>query len=307
MNSETNSTAKASLEALNRPAQRNIIQAGQPSRSALMVAMLRAAHQLLDTPKVFDDPLALRILGAEHEAQVRTDPEKFNTGFSRVLRTAMVVRSRLAEDELARAMQYGVAQYVILGAGLDTFAYRYGNSEPALRIFEVDHPSTQTWKRALLQQSALAVPTSLTFVPVDFEHATLAEALHNAGCRTDLPVFFSWLGVTLYLTREAIFETLQFVATLPKGSAIVFDYSVAPALLSPMERLGMAHFAKQCAAQGEPWKSTFEPAQLADELRRLGFAELEDLGAAELQMRYLADRQDGLRLGGGTRSMLALA
>jgi methyltransferase (TIGR00027 family) len=280
-----------------------LIQAGRPSRSALMVAMLRATHQLLDAPKVFDDPLALSILGAEHEAQVRRDPSKFNAAFSRILRTAMAVRSRLAEDELARAIQSGVHQYVVLGAGLDTFAYRH--NEQALRVFEVDHPSTQTWKRSLLQESAIAAPSSLSFVPVDFEKATLPDALREAGCRVDLPVFFSWLGVTLYLSREAIFETLRFVASLPKGSAIVFDYGVASSLLNPMERMGMTHFAKKYAEQGEPWKTYFDPAELVRELRATGFAQLEDLDATKLQARYLCDRQDGLRLGGGTRLMLA--
>ncbi|MFC5475535.1 class I SAM-dependent methyltransferase [Paraherbaspirillum soli] len=306
MNSETGSMAPTACDPAEQPVTAGIMQAGQPSRSALTVAMLRAAHQLLDTPKVFDDPLALRILGAEHEAQVRRDPAKFDAAFSRVLRAAMVVRSRLAEDELARAMQSGVNQYVVLGAGLDTFAYRHeGQGGQALRVFEVDHPATQAWKRDLLQQSALAVPSSLTFVAVDFEQAILSEELRKAGCRTDLPVFFSWLGVTLYLSHAAIFETLQFVASLPKSSAIVFDYGVAAELLNPMERMGMAHFAKKYAAQGEPWKTTFDPALLADELRATGFSEIEDLGAAELQTRYLADRQDGLRLGGGTRLMLA--
>jgi methyltransferase (TIGR00027 family) len=281
----------------------SILQAGQPSRSALMVAMLRAAHQLLDEPKVFDDPLALRILGPVHEALVRQDPSTFDTGYAGMLRAAMAVRSRLAEDALRSATERGVTQYVVLGAGLDSFAYR--NPAQALRVFEVDHPATQAWKRALLRESGIDVPDSLRFVPVDFEQDTLAEALCEAGCRLDQPVFFSWLGVTLYLTHEAIFSTLCFVTTLPKDSAIVFDYGVLPSLLTPRERMGMEYFAKKYAAQGEPWKSYFDPAMLADELHQTGFSELIDYAAADLRARYLTNRTGSLNIGGGTHLMLA--
>lgn len=286
---------------------KGLLQQGVASRSALAVAMLRAAHQLIDKPLVFDDPLALPILGPENEAVVRAAPQKFDTGVVRVLRAAMAVRSRFAEDELARALDNGVRQFVLLGAGLDTYAYRNPVRNPVheLRVFEVDHPATQRWKRALLEQAGIAAPGSLTYVPVDFERDDLADALAAAGCQLDQPVFFSWLGVTLYLSTDAVFDTLAFVAGLPPGSGIVFDYGVVPELLNPMERMGMAYFAQKYAAEGEPWISYFAPEVLACELRAMGYGVVSDHGADELRQRYLANRNDGLRLGGGTRLMSA--
>lgn len=280
-----------------------LLRQGVASRSALQVAMLRAAHQLIDDPLVFDDPLALAVIGPEHAATVRNAPEKFDTGIMRVLRAAMAVRSRFAEDELAAAMERGVRQYVVLGAGLDSYAYR--NPAPGLSVFEVDHPATQRWKRGLLEQAGVAAPASLAYVPVDFERDDLADMLTAAGCRLDEPVFFSWLGVTLYLTNDAVFDTLAFVADLPAGSGIVFDYGVVPELLNPMERMGMAYFARKYEAEGEPWISFFAPEVLACELRALGFGDVSDHGADQLRARYLASRSDGLHLGGGTRLMRA--
>lgn len=280
-------------------ADAGLLGAGRPSRSALAVAMLRAAHQLLDGGCVFADPLALAIIGPALAAQVRDEPARFDTGLARVLRMAMALRSRVAEDELARAVARGVRQYVVLGAGLDTSAYRNGVAD--LRVFELDHPATQAWKRGLLDAAGIAMPAALRLVPVDFERDTLGAALAGAGCRLDQPVFFSWLGVTLYLSDDAIFATLAQVAALPAGSGIVFDYGVADELLEPMARMGMRHIARKYAAEGEPWKSFFDPAELARRLHGLGFSTLADLGAAELLARYPAAHS----VGGGTRLMLA--
>lgn len=283
---------------------KGLLEQGEASRSALMVAMLRAAHQLLDQPPLFDDPLALSILGPEHGAQVRADPLQFDTGMRRMVRMAMAVRSRLAEDELAQAVARGVTQYVVLGAGLDSYGWR--PHPPGLQVFEVDHPATQAWKRGLLRQAGLATPENVHFVPVDFERDRLADALQAAGCRLDRPVFFSWLGVTLYLTREAIFDTLSMVAGLPTGSAIVFDYGVTPALLSAVEQWGVSQFVRKYAAEGEPWISFFAPEVLTAELRVLGFTDVRNFGPRELAARYLAGRSNATRFGGATCLMLAI-
>src|SRR5271168_1087136 len=176
------------------------MQEGKFSRTARRVAIRRAAHQLLDHPRVLDDPLALRIIGLEAAEELRTNPKEHHA-FARAFRAFMAARSRYAEDELARAVAHGVRQYVVLGAGLDTFAYR--NPHAGLRVFEVDHPATQAWKREQLQAGEIAIPASLTFVPIDFERQTLAAGLDQAGFDTRAAAFFSWLGVTPYLTREA--------------------------------------------------------------------------------------------------------
>lgn len=280
-----------------------LLRQGVASRSALMVAMLRAAHQLLDQPPLFSDPLALAILGPEHGATVRDDPAQFDAGLRRMVRLAMAVRSRLAEDELAQAVARGVTQYVVLGAGLDSYGWR--PHPPGLQVFEVDHPATQAWKRGLLHEAGLATPDHVHFVPVDFERDRLADALRAAGCRLDQPIFFSWLGVTLYLTREAIFDTLAMVAKLPPGSAIVFDYGITPALLEPMEKWGVNQLVRKYAAEGEPWLSFFAPDELAAELRALGFGAVCDFGPAELMARYGAGHPYITRFGGATHLMLA--
>ncbi len=283
----------------------NIIHTGNPSRSALRVATLRAAHQLLDEPIVFNDPFALPILGKELAAAVHDDPFQYNDPLSRGLRAALVARSMFAEDELRNAMQAGVRQYVVLGAGLDTFALRNTAATDGLQVYEVDHPSTQEWKKTLFHESNIGIPESLTFVAVDFEKKTLADSLRETGFRFDQPAYFSWLGVTLYLTKDAIFDTLRFVASLPQGSAITFDYGLDRSMLNPIERVINEYLGSQIAEQGEPWLSFFDPALLKEDVKKLGFTSIDNLGPDDLNPRYFFRRKDGLRTGGGQRVMCA--
>jgi methyltransferase (TIGR00027 family) len=272
------------------------MQEGKFSRTAQRVAIRRAAHQLLDEPKVLDDPLALRIIGSEAAAALRSDPKEHHA-FSRAFRAFMAARSRFAEDELARAVADRVTQYVILGAGLDTFAYR--NPHPGLRVFEIDHPATQAWKREQLQSAGIAIPPSLTFVPVDFEHQTLANALARSGLNTNAPAFFSWLGVTPYLTREACMTTLHVIAKMPAGSGVVFDFAIDPALLNAGQRQALDALSARVARYGEPFQLFFDPSKLQDELKTLGFQRTEFLQGAQINARYFKDRSDGLCVRGG--------
>jgi methyltransferase (TIGR00027 family) len=176
------------------------LKQGRFSRTAHRVAIRRAAHQLFDQPKVLDDPLAVPIIGAEAAEKLCASPRERKHPFARAFRAFMVARSRYAEDQLAKAVEQDVAQYVVLGAGLDTFACRNPDSTN-LRVFEVDHPATQAWKLERLQAAGIAIPQSLKFVPVDFERQTLAAGLEQGGFDSGSPAFFSWLGVTPYLTR----------------------------------------------------------------------------------------------------------
>ena len=273
------------------------MEAGRPSVTAQGAALQRAAHQLLETPRVFDDPLALAIIGAEAEAGLRADLESYQTPYRRRQRGNIAARSRHAEDELAKAMRRGVGQYVILGAGLDTFAYRDVAADGALRVFEVDYPATQAWKRDRLAERGLAPTRALTYVPVDFERQRLEDALAAAAFKKDEPAFFSWLGVTTYLTRDAVFETLRAVAGLAPGSAIVFTYGESPETLNPEQRANFDAVAERVAGLGEPWRTFFEPAALAQDLRDIGFVAVEDLGPAEIHARYFAGRADGFTPG----------
>lgn len=283
----------------------NIVRQGEPSRSALRVASLRAVHQLLDEPLVFPDPIALPLLGASTEAALREDPFVLNHPMSRGLRAALVARSRFVEDELARCVAAGTRQYVLLGAGLDTFAYRNPYQAEGLHVFEVDHSGTQRWKQQLLVESGIEAPSSLTFVPMDFERDDLGSALRQAGFRADAPACVSWMGVTMYLTAHAVFKTLSTVAGFASGTCLCFDYRIPVTMLNPIERVVSEVIEQEIAALGEPWLATFDPAQLQTQLLELGFHSAESATQEDINLRYFARRKDGLCTGGGARIMCA--
>jgi methyltransferase (TIGR00027 family) len=269
------------------------------SRTALRVAARRAAHQILDRPPVFDDPLALAIVGAdavEKEVSESSPPS---------LRAFLAARSRFAEDELARAVARGVRQYVVLGAGLDTFAYRNPHAALGLWVFEVDRPATQQWKRARLRAAGIGIPAPTVFVAVNFERQSLGDELLSTGFRAGEPAFFSWLGVVPYLTEAAFLATMSFIAGLPPASGVVFDYAVARHALSPREQLALDALARRVAAAGEPFQLFFDPAALAAQVRRLGFRHLEDLDAAAIDSRYFRGRADGLSIRGRLGRLLS--
>jgi len=276
------------------------MQQGVPSRTAQRVALRRAAHQLLDAPLVFADPLAVRIVGAEDERALRADPSRLDTtAFDRGLRAFAAARARFVEDRLARAVEDGLAQFVVLGAGLDTFAYR--NPFGGLRVFEVDHPDTQAWKRSRLEEVGVAPPPSATYVAVDFGSSDWFGPLCAAGFRDDRPAAFSWLGVVTYLTLDAVRATLRRIGSLPRGSFVIFDYGVSRALLTEWQRAILDAAAARVAAIGEPFVTFFDPPDLERELRAAGFTAVEQLGPEEINARYFSGRSDGLRAGGMAR------
>ena len=274
------------------------METGRPSATAFRVAMRRAAHQVLDEPRVLEDPVALRIIGRARADAIRGERGKYDSRFARHLRAFLAARSRYAEDELAAAVSRGVAQYVILGAGLDTFAYRNPFAPDVLRVFEVDHPATQEWKRELLKRTNILVPEGVTFIPVDFASQSLADRLAGSGFRIDAPSFFSWLGVTMYLEREGVLSTLRWLATVPsRGSGVVFDVALAPSTLNWIEKVVFWAMARRVATTGEPWRATFVPRELVELLREMGFTRVEELRARAIDARYFANRADGLRVG----------
>jgi methyltransferase (TIGR00027 family) len=269
------------------------------SRTAFGVAMRRAAHQALDKPLVFDDPLAIPIIGEAGAARMLERESLPN------LRAFIAVRSRYSEDQLAKAVARGVRQYVVLGAGFDTFAYRNPYIKLGLRVFEVDHPATQEWKRHQLKLAGIAVPDQMRFVPVDFEQQSLEEELDGGGFHAGESSFFSWLGVVPYLTESAFDSTISYIARIAPGSAIVFDYGVPIAMLSPSDQLRFEELAARVASAGEPLTLFFEPEQLASRLRQMGFRHFDDLDGAALNARYFTNRSDGLETGRLGRLMCA--
>jgi methyltransferase (TIGR00027 family) len=277
------------------------METGLASKTALRVAIRRAAHQLADPPPVLDDPIALRLIGPGFARDLDRAMEKVARDF----RAFMAARSRYVEDGLAEAVASGVAQYVVLGAGLDTFAYR--NPFPSLRVFEVDFPATQEWKRGLLHQAGIPLPEALTLVPLDFEHKTLAAGLADAGFDDRKPAFFGWLGVVPYLTLDAFRATLSDVARLPAGTAIGFDYAFPPETLTPRRRLIFDGLSQRVAAAGEPFRLFFTPAELEAELSAAGFQRTEQVDFEKLNELYFQNRADGLKLSPVGLGMLATA
>jgi methyltransferase (TIGR00027 family) len=268
------------------------------SITALRVAMRRAAHQIIDDPRIFSDPLAFRIIGAENQSADHLDPRMLEqTPAESRYRAYLAARARYAEDELRIAINRGVQQYVILGAGLDTFPYRNPYPDDVLHVFEVDHPTTQIWKRSRLKEAGIPIPMALTFTPIDFDTETLDDGLRRVAFDTGICTFFSWLGVTSYISKSAVNSILRFVANMPPGSGIVFDYMISPSLLNPVSRSVFDNLAHRVALAGEPFQSTFDPSLLKNSLQIMGFGQIEDIGPGELNEQYFRGRKDGLKAG----------
>lgn len=271
------------------------MRTGEPSQTARGAAIHRAVHQTLEGGVIFTDPFALSMIDEATRAgldEVAADPSL------RPMRLFVVARSRFSEDALARCVARGARQVVVLGAGLDTFSLRNPFTEQGVRVFEVDHPATQAWKRERLVQTGLALPSALTFAPVDFERQSLADGLAQAGFDLGRPAFFQWLGVVPYLTRPAISATLDVIAGIP-ASAVVFDYTEPLENHLPERRANLMATAERAAARGEPWLSFFDPADLSALLRDKGFADIEDVGFAELVGRFSPSLAEGFRSGPG--------
>jgi len=250
------------------------------SRTALGTAYLRAAHQVFETqPRILDDPVALLLLGPAALQRIKDTVDQYQTSERLALRAHVVLRSRFAEDRLAAAVLRGMTQYVILGAGFDTFALRQPPWAQKLKIVEVDHPGTQSMKCSHLAQAGLAIPRNTTFANIDFEHESLLDGLNRYHVSMDEPTFFSWLGVTMYLKEDAIDAVLRSVAIFPAGSEIVLTF-VQPPGESP------SPLAQRTASLGEPWVSYFEPDALEAKLRGIGFSKLEFLSPAEADEWY---------------------
>ncbi len=263
---------------------RSAMREGQTSRTALGAAGHRAAHQALEGGRIFLDPLALAILGdyaGDAVAAAKEHPEW------RPLRLFIAMRSRFAEDAARRAIQAGVRQIVALGAGLDTFAYRLQPIE-GLRVFELDHPATQSDKRRRLAEARIAEPPCVAYVGHDFAQRGLTEALEAGGLDPKRRAFVFWLGVTPYLTEDAVFATLGELRRFPGGAEMVFDYAnPLHAIEAPATRALLQDLAARVAAAGEPFRCTLVTSALHERARRLGWIDIEDLDRAALSARCL--------------------
>jgi len=273
------------------------MKSDEPSRTALMIARQRAAHQLLDHGSILNDPFAIKILREDEKDVLQFAKAHPLASIGRLFTAA---RSRIAEDALSAAVERGVRQIVILGAGLDTFALRSPHGAQ-IRIYEVDHPATQAWKRERLAEAELALPTWLTLVPVDFERNDLGRTLVGAGFQQNLPAFFTWLGVVPYLTEEAVVSTLDYIASMP-SSEVVFDYMEPPQAFSEEMKELVTKRTEQLEKMNERWASRFDPPSIAAILRSHGFSDIEDIDFQEIKSRFgravqgLAPGQAGLHV-----------
>jgi methyltransferase (TIGR00027 family) len=257
------------------------------SQTALGTAYLRAAHQMLDgEPKLLDDPAAVKLLGPDASSRIQANAHSYRSPMFASLRAHVVLRSRFAEDRLAEAVGRGITQYILLGAGLDTFAFRQPQWAQSLRILEVDHLQTQLLKRQLMNAADLPPPANVSYLSVDFERESLQEGLLRYEVALDQPTFFAWLGVTMYLHEPAIDAVLRFVAGFPSGSEIVLTFSQPPD-----EKIdSTAWLAARTAAMNEPMVSFFTPAAIEIKLRRAGFSSIDFLSPMESEIRYFSQR-----------------
>ncbi len=254
----------------------------EPSRTALIIARQRAAHQLLDHGSILDDPFAVKILREDEKDVLQFANQHPLASIGRLFTSA---RSRIAEDASSTAVDRGVRQIVILGAGLDTFALRNPKGALDIRIYVVDHPATQAWKLARLAEAQIAVPPSLTFVPVDFEQDDMGEKLVAAGFQQNSPAFFTWLGVVPYLTLDAIGRTLDYMSSI-QDSEVVFDYMEPPEAFSEELRQLEKNRTEQLEKMGERSAIRFEPAGIAAILRSREFCSIEDINFQEIASRF---------------------
>lgn len=286
----------------------------EPSRTAMLTALARARHQLRDGGRVFRDPLALTILGPQRAAALRDGSDFRENPISRGMRGPVAARSRIAEDTLADAVAAGASQYVLLGAGLDTFLCR--NPWPErVRVFELDHPATQAWKRRMLSEAGLAVPASAALVPVDFAREHFIDKLLEAGWDASRPTVFAWLGVSMYLREAAVLDCLRAIATRSaRGSALVFDYVRRPAAFDLPRRALLGFLSRRFGAMGEPWLGYLDERQLDAQMQAMGYQAPDFLNAAQLARQFLngepipaSHRHFGQLIGGIVRAHVGVA
>lgn len=268
-------------------------QVPEPDNTAVRVALWRALHVEIDPPPhVFKDEVGLKLAAPDDDWRNRPDMSPFTRPF----RASIVARARFIEDLVADQATHGVGQYVILGAGLDTFAQRRAELAPPMLVFEIDQPGPQAWKRQRLIDLGFGIPSFLRLVPVDFESGdSWLEQLAGAGYDSGRPAVVASTGVSMYLTREAITATLRQVAAFAPGSTLAMSFMLPMELLDPEVRPGVERAAAGARDNGTPFISFFTPAEMLNLARDAGFREVRHVSAASLAQRYFSDRTDGLR------------
>jgi len=288
------------------------MQKKQTSLTALISAYARAYHSLHDSPKIFDDHLAKELFIGDEFTQMEENvanslgffnpelaasvPDK-ETALAWVMQNMngpiTISRARYTEDNVETTIEQGIQEYVILGAGMDTFAFRRPELLEKIQVFEIDHPATQAFKQNRIKELGWEVPKNLHFIPIDFTKDNLADAIEKSSYDSQALSFFSWLGVTLYLTRDVVFNVLRTIAdSAPTGSSIVFDYLDNDAFVPDKAAKRMSQMRQILETAGEPLKGSFDPLTLGDELESLGLLLHENLSPEDIERRYFEERSD---------------
>ncbi|HEY2303663.1 MAG TPA: class I SAM-dependent methyltransferase [Acidimicrobiales bacterium] len=275
-----------------------------PNSTAVRVALWRAMHVQVDPPPhVLEDEIGLQLVAPDDGWRARPDMDPVGT---RGFRVAIVARARFIEDLVAEQAGHGVSQYVILGAGLDTFAQRRPDLASRLRVFEVDQPGPQAWKRQRLIELGFGIPDWLRLVPVDFEQGgSWWQQLAAAGFDPGRPAVVASTGVSMYLTKDATTATLRQLAGLAHGSTLAMTFLLPPELLDDTDRSGLQTSEKGARASGTPFVSFYPPQEMLALARQAGFADVRHVSGSSLAERYLADRTDGLRPSSGEDFVVA--
>jgi methyltransferase (TIGR00027 family) len=268
---------------------------GQVSQTMVRIAERRAAHQLLDRPLIFEDPIAVGLVPEASEAAILERIDEHHAPRPTLFRALFAFRSRFAEDRLAQAAVQGIGQYVILGAGLDTFPWRQPPFAQRMRIFYVDHPATLAWSMERFRQRELTTPPNVSFVPVDLEKLDLAEQLDEHGFDYETGALCSVLGVTQYISRIAVEALLRVAASWQRQSEIVLSFVLPDDELDGEDRTTAAQGFPFAEAMGEPFITRLSPSEIFDLLTRIGFGEVFHLTPKRAQQRYFAGRNDSLR------------
>jgi methyltransferase (TIGR00027 family) len=273
------------------------------SRTAESAAAARAAHFVLNyEPLIFEDPYAEYFIGGkwkwmiQKRAILRLITANFLFGWARPVVGLILARSRYSEDRFEKAFGNDISQYVMLGAGMDSFAMRRPELEEVVKIYEIDHPSTQEWKKEKLSRNRFTLPSNVVYIPIDFEKESLSQVLASSNFRNEYPAFFSWLGTTYYLTKNAVFDTFKAIASCAaKGSEVVFDYACTSKDGQIPDTKTIKKVKRFTKRRGEEMLTAFSKEELFDELEKIGFMLQEDLDSDMQNERYFTNRSDGLR------------
>lgn len=275
-----------------------------PDHTAVRVALWRALHVQIDPlPHIFEDEVGLKLVSPDESWKNRPDMHPLGT---KGYRASIVGRARFIEDLLAEKIKEGNQQYVILGAGMDTFAQRRPDLASKLQVFEIDEPATQAWKKKRLEELGYGLPDHLKFVPVDFEKGeSWLKKLTEHGFDINQPVFLSSTGVAMYLSKEANQKNFEEIASLAPGSTLALTFMLPPELVDAEERAPYEMVMERAAAAGTPFLGLFHPSEIVAMARAAGFKEVRHFSKAEMIQKYFAGRPDGLKPASGEEFLIA--